>query len=500
MRLRYKNTCKLLTLIAMLVLATACNESSDSEPYSDSATLAVNGFSLKYDPTNLGVDSVYFAIDLNHAVIYNADSLRPGAKIDKLIPVINYSSDLDSVNITMTGGTTRTGVVDYKKNSTDSIDFSGRVTLTLVSGDKRRNYDVKVNVHKEYADSLRWDEASVTTLPSRLGSPLHQKTVALADTTAVSLIEEKDGTYTVSTSRDLYGNVWNKRAITIPFTPRVETLASSGDNLYILADDNQLYVTDLDGNWTATGRYWTEILGGYVNSVIGLEEREGALCFAQYPQHDINVTEIPEDFPVHGASNLVTLQNKWTLSPVAFMAGGVKKDGTLSSSTWAFDGSEWIRLNDADLPAMQQPSIIPYYSYRPTASGSMMEEFKVWMLVGGRQTDNTINRTVYLSYDNGVNWRKSSSLLQLPQVMPDMWGCDNIVADRPMQSNISNNWSTRYRRSGTGQTRVPYEVDGDLLLWNCPYIYLIGGQDAEGRICDTIWRGVLSRLTFAPII
>lgn len=495
--MRYNSQTKILLMLAAISLLAACNKKSDLEAFTEQSTLAVTDFSLKADTKNPGLDSAYFAIDLDHGVIYNPDSLRPGTPINKIIPSISFSSDVESAVIKMEGGTTRTGEVNYKETATDSIDFTGSVTLTLTHGEYQRTYRLKVNVHQQYADSLYWNEAARVQLPSRLPDPRSQKTVALADTTAVALILENDGSYTLSTSKRLFENTWDKKEITLPFTPRLETLAAAGSDLYMLDSTGSLFKGDLDGNWQSTGQVWQSIIGAYLNSAIGLRSVNGHTLFAQYPLTNLIEKEIPSDFPVSGYSDFVTLTNKWTLSPVAFFMGGVTADGTLSPATWAFDGAEWIRLNDGDIPALEQASLIPYYYYRSTTSGKL-DEFRVWMLLGGRKADNSINRTVYISLDNGVHWQAGSSLLQLPNIIPDMWGCNNIVASSPKSSNISDNWKIRYRRNG--RARLPYEINGDIIRWQCPYIYLIGGTDSEGNLCNSIWRGVLSRLTFVPII
>lgn len=496
--MRYISPIKALLPAVCAILLIACNKKSDFETYQDQSTLAVTGFSLKIDHLNVGLDSAYFAIDLNQGVIYNPDSLKPGTPINKLVPVISYSNDVETATLTMTGGTTRQGDVDYKAHPTDSIDFTGNVTLTLTRGIYSRTYRLKVNVHKEYADSLRWDEAARTSLPSRMANPLRQKTVTLPDSTALSLIQENDGSYTLASSSDLYANRWSTKAVTLPFTPRVETFASAEGKLFLLDTDGNLFEGNTDGNWQATGQVWTAMIGDYLESVVGLRTKEGKTVFAQYPQVNLVEKTIPDDFPVSGFSNFVTLHNKWTLSPVAFFMGGMRADGTLSPATWAFDGAEWIRLNDADLPPMEQASIIPYYYYRSTTSAGSLQEYRVWMITGGRLADNRINRTVYMTYDSGVNWRRGATSLQLPEAIPDMWGCDNVVAASPKSSDISANWKVAFRRNRPA--RLPYEVDGNIIRWECPYIYLIGGTDANGKLCNTIWRGVLNRLTFVPII
>ena len=48
--------------------------------------------------------------------------------------------------------------------------------------------------------------------------------------------------------------------------------------------------------------------------------------------------------------------------------------------------------------------------------------------------------------------------------------------------------------------KLPYTVDGMTISWDCPYIFLFGGYTEGGGFNPTIRRGVLTRLTFAPII
>lgn len=488
-----------MTLLVLLTMFASCNEDSDVSVYYDYGTFAISGFSIRSSLSNTGMDSVYFAIDLENGVIFNADSLQPGAKIDKLVTDIKYRSTPDSVIVVMEGGTTRKERLDYKKNPTDSIDYTGRVYILLKSGDKEKKYEVKLNVHKQYADSLYWDQAAVRSLPSRLPNPVAQKTIMGSSQTAYSLIQESDGTFTMSSSNDAFLSDITKRQVSFPFTPRIESLATAGGTLYLLDTDNNLWGTPNGGNWEKTGQTWDNIIGPYLETIVGLRTENGKHYFAQYPLLNLNETEIPENFPLSGYSNFVTLQNKWTLSPVAFFAGGLKADNTLSDATWAFDGREWIVLNnDQDLPAMERPSIIPYYYYRRSLTGESYNEFQVWMLVGGRKSDNSVNRLVYISYDNGVNWAQASARMQLPQAIPAMWSCDNIVVSDQKSANLSDNWAIKYQTNK--QQRLPYEVDGDMIKWDCPYIYLIGGYGPDGKLYNTIWRGVLNRMTFVPII
>lgn len=498
--MRYISKTLGFALVALMTLFASCNEESNVTPYVDYGTFAITKFALRSNKLTSGADSVYFTIDLERGVIYNADSLKPGAQINKLVTDITYRGTMDSVLVIMEGGTTRTERLDYKANPTDSIDYTGRVTILLKSGTLEKSYDVKLNVHKEYADSLCWSETAVRRLPSQRPSPLAQKTVMIKDPTALSLIREADGQYTAAFSNDAFASDIKRQTVHYPFTPRIESLTAADGLLYLLDTDNNLWRSDDQGeSWTGTGQVWDNIIGAYLSTIIGIRTQDGKHMFAQYPLLNLNEKELPADFPLSGFSNFVTLQNKWTLSPVAFFAGGLKSDNTLSGATWAFDGSEWIILNDDnDLPAMEQPSIIPYYYYRKSLSGQSYNEFKVWMLIGGREASNTLNRTVYISYDNGVNWQKASTQMQLPEVIPAMWGCDNIVVSEKKSANLSDNWTVT--PVSNRPQRMGYEVNGDIISWDCPYIYLIGGYGPDGKLYDTIWRGVLTRMTFVPII
>ena len=48
--------------------------------------------------------------------------------------------------------------------------------------------------------------------------------------------------------------------------------------------------------------------------------------------------------------------------------------------------------------------------------------------------------------------------------------------------------------------KINYDIDGYIINWDCPYIYLYGGLDAQGTLHNSVWRGVINRLTFVPII
>ncbi len=489
--------------IALLIGSlSSCNKKTEKEEelYMPASSVAVTKFSLKSKSgSKVKVDSVFFSIDLNHGVIFNADSLPVGTDITKLVPVITYTSSASAVTLTQSGGQT-TGEIDYKKNPTDSVDFSGRVVLKITAEDQTttRSYDIKVNVHKMQPDSLVWDRLAVTPLPSRQGNPKSQKTVMYKNT-SYSLINEADGTYTMSVAADLLSGIWDKTPLTLDFEPDVRTLNAASDSMYILDMAGTLHASADGFNWSNTGMTWTNIIGGYGETLLGMRNEGGTLVHTFWPSEP-GIVEAPvsRDFPVAEYSNFVQFSNRWTTLPIGFMTGGRLADGTYTDKTWGFDGDHWAVLSEGVTPRIAGATLVPYYVYRKTSSSLVQTEFSVWMMIGGSREDGNYNRVIYVSYDNGVNWYAADTQMQLPEHFPSLSNLDGIVAEWPKQASLESNWTVTSSRGLPGMARVKYDVEDYEEYWDCPYIYIFGGMKANGTLNDEVWRGVLNRLTFTP--
>lgn len=490
--------------VLILSLFASCNSSEDAGTTTEETNpvnlpnVAVMKFSLKNDRKIMeNLDSVFFSIDLDHGVIFNADSLPKDTKIDKLIPVIKYTDFVTSAVINMEGGTTRTGTVDYKKTPNDSIDFTGRVTLTLQSEDNiSKEYEIKVNVHKENPDSIVWHSVASLGLPYLSAAPVVSKAV---DFKGVALLInlESDNSYSLARSSDLFENQWSVTSLNVNFTPDIHSLAASTDALYMLSSTGELYSSPDGEIWTDTGESWSTIIGGYNETVIGIRTSGSGLSFAQYPQRNLIPTSPEQDFPVKDFSNFVSYNNKWSSSPIAFLCGGILADGSYSDVTWGFDGYNWVKLSTGNLPALAGVVLIDYYAYREVTTGRK-DEFKVWLLMGGEKADGSLSSEVFLSFDNGVNWLRASSGLQLPPEVPPMKCWSSIVQFTPFDTSLSDAWKVQDSRRA--RPKINWSVDGDILSWEAPYIYLLGGFDETGRQNNVMYRGILNRLRFAPII
>ncbi len=501
----------LLAMPMLALLFASCNSSEDTPEFAmpiPDATTAVQSFSLKSDSKVLThLDSVFFSIDLNAGVIFNADSLPKGTKIDKLVPSITFKSEVSAATLQIAGGTImKDTTTNYKDNPGDSIDFTGRVVLNVTAADgvTKRSYLLKVNVHEQMPDSLMWDRLAVMQLPSRLGKPRNQKTVTFREE-AVCLIEENDGTLTLSKSSDILGNDWEKSPLALAFTPDIRSLCASDDALYILDSNSGQLMTSADGiTWSSTGRVWDAVIGGYGDRVLGLYTGNGVRYHGVYPASDIiKETVADEDFPASGWSNMGIMTTKWSEIPIALIFGGENADGSKTyDSTWGFDGNSWTVISATQPAPLSGATIVPYFVFRKTSTSWVQTEFSAWLLIGGVKADGTVNRTVYMSYDNGVNWREADSLLQLPEYVPGMANLDNVVMTSPRSADISDSWKHTASKKPAPWMKINYDVDGYIINWDCPYIYLMGGENPgeSDSLYDTIWRGVLARLAFAPLI
>lgn len=486
----------------LLTAAVACNDDSNSsiESYGPDTSVAITGFKLKANSEILAnLDTVFFSIDLEHAVIFNADSLPKGTKVTDLIPVISYPSSVSEAVITMTGGEKRTGEVNYKSNPSDSIDFTGDVVLRLTAqdGTTTRDYRLKVNVHKMESDTLMWDQMASSTLPSRGENPTGQKSVKRGES-VYCMVREADGSLTVSHSAQPGPGSWESQGVQENGTFDIRTFSATNDAFYILGTDGTLYTSTDAAQWSDTGRRWTAVLGGFGSALLGIDSQEGRLRHVSYP--DIYpVSDLEEDFPVKEYSNLGVFTNKWSPDPTCILSGGLKADGTPAAGIWAFDGSQWACLSTGGAATLNDAALIPYYIYRKTSVSWIMSEFKIWLLVGGRKTDGTPNRTVYMSYDNGVNWISAVDYMQLPEYITSLIQADPIVLEHGMNANLQDAWKKMPARQAA-PWMIKHELNGYELSWQCPYIYLFGGRDGEGRLSTTVWRGVLNRLTFTPLL
>lgn len=496
----------IMCFAAMAVLFGSCNDDSkgNNETYVMSS-VAVRSFSLSADEDVLNnLDSVYFSVDLQNAKIYNADSLPMGTKINRL--VVNITTVGASIaELTYRKSNDRDTTVNYLENSTDSIDFSrGPVKFHIVSldGSASRDYEIKVNVHKQKADSLYWSRSSRRNLPSKFGIPALQKTQKLGDE-LLTLTSDGAGKYCLAFQSKPWLGADRMAEISFGFTPDVDSFTSTDDALYILDNAGNLYKSLNEGAaWTKIEGGWFSLLGAQDNELLGVKRDGNNYLTCSYPSG--KTAAAPEYFPVKGASQLVKYVTEWSKNPVSVMVGGADNNGKLNGYAWSYDGGQWAIVSKKPIAPAEGYSLFAYeYVRTDTVTWGVISK-PVIVAVGGRKADGTFNRTTYMSYDLGFNWFKGSSMMQLPEYIPGMRDAQCFVVTS-IESEKSQakaaGWQTFadaplpvWYRTGVGTRAVK-----PVTQWEVPYIYMYGGYGDNSVLYNTVWRGTINRLTYKPI-
>lgn len=494
--------------LAALIGVTACNSDSPEEfVYESSSSVQVTAFSLKADSKVLdSLENVFFSIDLVKGEIFNADSLPFGTKINKLIPDITTPSTASAVTLEYPREGKTDSIVDYLTNSTDSIDFSqGPVSLTVKSesGTVSRTYKIKVNVHTVKPDTLMWNSIDMAELPTALSAPTAQRAVKFGD--RYYCLTTDGSAYSLASTSDPSAPTWDVKTITLPFVADVNSLTASADKLYMLSADGVLFEGTDFASWVSTRQIWKAITGIYEDQVIGTLQSGGAWKIASYP--GLKTWNAPSDFPVTGASQMLSYDMPIAESPQTVLVGGRTPAGSLSKATWSFDGNSWAKVSRSnhELPVgLENMCLVAYDLFKVPSSTWSPVQYPALLLFGGRNIEGAINRTVYLSTDWGLTWRQAPELLALPKDLPTNYGASAFVHTTTLYPTRSAGmWKSLQLRSLPPQCVVELPVSSRVSTlvdqWACPAIYMIGGYDYFGKPINQMWRGVILRYTFRPI-
>lgn len=492
----------IISLVTVAILGS-CNKDSDSGVItSSSSTVVVSSFSLSKDEKVLtGLDSVFFSIDLTSARVFNADSLPYGTDVSRLVPKIGVEG-CSVAELHFSRANKPDTVVNYLTNPTDSIDFSiGRVKLHLASAnlEAERDYYISVNVHRMKPDSLYWNRTARRNLPTSIGIPGKQKTVVYKDHTVC--LTASGTNYCIATADNPGDDNWTTQAVTFPFTPAVETLSATTDALYITDTAGKLYQSTDGAVWTDCNLTLHYIYGGYGNRLLAVEKRGTTYYHVTYPA--TTATAVPDGCPVEGTSQIATFTNEWSDRQQAYMLGGVTADGKLTGSMWGYDGRVWAKISQQEIPAGKGRTMFSYVTFKTDSTNWRTKAYTTLVALGGQNAAGVNDKTVYISLNMGLNWKKADALMQLPDYIPAMFDSQAIVANSTLTVNkASSHWEELSASPLPRWYRIaasPADGREPITEWECPYVYLFGGRSADGTLYNTVWRGVINRLSFKPL-
>lgn len=459
------------------LIAASCNSEDESKDILPSSA-TVRSFSLvKNDNVLPNLDSVFFSIDLYTFEIFNADSLPYGTPTNKLTPVIlTNGASVIQLTVTNENGTEKT--YNYLENSTDTIDFTNPVRMRVVSydGQNERNYTVRVNVHQVPTDTLVWQRIGQTSLPSAFSS-VNEQHSSMSPSGTYFCITRYQSEYSVAYSTDP-GSGWKSAKVNMSFNPSIDTFTATNDGLYILDQEGNLHRSNDNGvTWSATGDTGRWLLGAYGSSLIGTDLNDNQWFIKNYSTGQIQMC--PSNFPVTNSSNATSVQFEMAASPQVIITGGKSADGNLLPDSWGFDGQNWVKLSRKSLPeGLENMTIVPYFCLESdTTSWRVNDSKSVLLAMCGNRLDGSINETIYMSGDFGLSWAQAPAYMQLSS---------SVVPPRT-------------KAQAFPFTGIRSRATGPIEEWEVPYIYLFGGVNAFGATYNTLFRGVITALTFAPL-
>lgn len=490
--------------LATVSILGSCNKDSDNGVItSSSSTVVVSSFSLSKDEKVLtGLDSVFFSIDLTSAQVFNADSLPYGTDVSRLVPKIGVEG-CSVAELHFSRANKPDTVVNYLTNPADSIDFSaGTVKLHLASAnlEAERDYYISVNVHKMKPDSLYWNRTARRNLPTSIGIPGRQKTVVYKNHTVC--LTAAGTNYCIATSSNPGDDNWTTQGVNFPFTPAVETFSATSDALYITDSDGKLYRSADGASWTDCAVTLHYIYGGYGDKLLAVERRGATYYHVTYPA--TTATAVPEGCPIEGTSQIATFTNEWSAGTQAYVLGGVTSEGQLTGSMWGYDGHNWAKISQQEVPAGKGKTMFSYVTFKTDSTSWKTKTYTTLVALGGQNAAGVNDKTVYISLNMGLNWKKADALMQLPDYIPAMFDSQVVVANSTLTVNkASSHWEELSSSPLPRWYRLAASTSTDgkkpITEWECPYVYLFGGKSAEGTLYNTVWRGVINRLSFKPL-
>ena len=425
----------ILTALTLIVSAS-CNSSGNGDVARVtvvSANTLVSNFRLqKNDSVMTLLDSIPFTIDVNRRLIYNPDSLPKGTDITRLVASISLASSTSVGEISISGATTmKDTTYTYNASATDSIDFTGRVTLTVKAADgiSTKQYLLQVNVHNLESDSLYWNKMSRRNLPGALTDPETAKAVACGGTTYCLVAE--NGNYTMSLTTDIATNNWNKQTVAFTFKPDVNSLTATDKALFVL-DANEI-CTNPDRRRHQLDRHrnkYSSLIAGYGDTLLAVAASESGYFTVDLTDNGTETkTAAPKEFPVKGFSQAFKYNSDWGTSEMLFMVGGEMADGNYTGATPGCDGKNWASTGNRQLPKLTGITLVPYYYFQRVASGDY-DKYPVLLAIGGRTANGVISKKVYISCNNGLDWKLGDDLLQLPELYARLLRSAGVRVDK----------------------------------------------------------------------
>jgi len=457
-------------LLSALILATSCLNTDDNSNVTYYNDTAITAFSLgtlnkyyytktKYTDedslvkTTLTGSDYEFYIDQSACKIYNNDSLPVGTDAEHVLCTVS-SKNSGTIIIKYTDQAGEDSLAYY--SSSDSIDFSVPREFRVYANDGSavRNYEVKVNVHKEEPDSFKWSNCSTVSQFTQFSG------MKAANVGGKILVFGSDGTQTcVYSTPSSDGKTWTAAEQKFGADAYKNT-ALLGETLFIVSE-GQLLSTQNGTDWTAAAAFSHDKLLGASSKKLYAAEADGTItasadggltwqneatdgAASSVPATEWSLAALPLKTNDNTERVILTGLRDLTANPndtSAVVWGRIEeyKDNATAHSWTLYESDYGDRL-----PALTNLSMTRYGDVLAAMGGSPK---------GKAQTSGFTY--LYISQDNGLTWQHESDYV-LPEDFTN--GASDVFA---------------------------LTADSDNILW------IISGGTGQ------VWRGRLNKLGWA---
>ena len=439
-------------LVFIGIILVGCDE--ESTQVTTSSEARVKNFTFYKDTANIGLTKATYTIEhrSDTGLIYSADSLLFGTRLDNVVPYVTYMETPGSASFIFPD-------TIIESTGVDTMDFTKRpIYLHVVSSnlENERWYRIEIDVHKANPDLFVWERMTEHIFAK-------QSCETKAFFHRGKLLTLVNNGWSTQAYQSDKGDKWtqlNSTISTLPTPCHVRDIIQHHDTLYYI-DDNALY-SSIDG---LTWDKWTNTVGGYklVNMVVSFASK--AWCLVQNTNSELHLATIAKDSieviqQLSGIKNGI-LPSNFPISdfaalsfgssserPRAMVVGGRNMAGEAVNTRWNLEYASYdgYRLKDFSIA---QPS------FNSLTGISIIQYDHRLMMFGGIDNDLKWRSDMLYSDDEGMNW-----------YVPDT-----------TNNQLPNTYITRQNQSVV--------VDND------HNIYIIGGQSQTESLSD-VYRGYLN--------
>ena len=457
-------------LLAMLSIGLgACSSESEYTSNVDTHDCAITKITLgtlkrtlQITPDSsytVTVNGAYYPlyIDQVNNRIYNADSLPTGTDVAHVTFAALTSSGVTTIK-------SLSSKQDTLFATTDSTDFTTprELTVNAYDGLAKKRYEVKINVHREEADSFVWKNVLSNNSQLKALQGEH-RAFGRADSTLLVFGQTTDGPVAMTIDRE------NRiQTTTLPegFNAGSVIADLSQTNFYALTA-NGLYHSANGLTWEAISTTNTPdaLLAAGTNGLYGM--KNGAFCSSTDGGHSWQADEADETakLPVKNMAGTVNVSRTDGKMESIIVVG--QYEHTADNGDKAYKPIVWVRDIDltgvntfgwyclpeitgqtqANLPAISAPTLFTY-------------DNALWLL--GKTNNNTL-APIYISQDNGRTWDLPGKHVRNP-LQTLLGQAANISGATTangfiwlLENTTGSLWRGRYNRLGWKNEQTKFE-------------------------------------------